>query len=332
LKNAYYYLTEFGALNGLNKVLPNTQKKTFLVLDSSVCLDIVNIVNKRNINKESKRKALELINYSQKKSMPPFEIFALLELSFDKTTFNLNTDKFLDLSKKLKFAFQFPLSRIRKKEFNFSDNFYQPEKPNINRDASVFAEQILVHYCALLKIREIAHNGLGKQKAKKNLIEFIDWMEFELGLILGIEYQLAFQIFGGNNSFNAMIKENSTKEKALKTLWGTAWDLLHARVSRNSKQLSQILNEDVNSIFITNDKRLYELLSPQIEFATEFDRSKISITDRKENYPPNYNEDFINELNQRFIEIYKARNLQKVEYPNNDFIKNIILNLEKNVC
>jgi len=331
LKNEYHYLTELGVLKGLKKAYPNFQKKAFLVLDSSICLDIVNIVNKKNIQKESKRKAFELIDYSQKKSMPPLGIFALLELSLDKTTYKVNTDKLLDLNNKLNFAFQFPLNRIRKNEFNFSRNFNQLEKPIIHNNGSEIVEQILVHYSALLKIREIARNGLGKQRAKKNLIEFIDWMEFELDLILGIEYQLAFQIFGGNSIFNAMIKENSTGEKALKTLWGTAWDLFHARVSRNSDQLSQIVNEEVNSIFVTNDHRLYELLSPQIGFIREFDRTKISITDGEENCPPNFDSDFISEMNNRFIEINKSRVSKKVVYPTNDFVKSIILDLEKKV-
>ena len=332
MNTEYHYLTEFGALKGFKKTNPIFEKKTFLVLDSSVCLDIVNIVNKRDINKDSKRKVFELIDYSQKKSMLPFEIFALLELSLDKITYKLNTDKFFDLSNKLKFAFQFPLKRLKKNDFNFATNFYQPESPTIKDNASVIVEQILVHYSALLKIREIASKGLGKQKAKKNIIEFIDWMKFELGIILGLEYQLAFQIFGGNTNFNTMIKENSNKEKALKTLWGTAWDLLHARVSRNSKQLSQIVSEDINSIFITNDKRLYELLSPQVEFATEFDRSKISITDGKENYPPHFDDEFIGEINEKFINIYKERVLKKVIYPDNNLIKNMIIDMEKNVC
>ena len=332
MKSEYHYLTEFGALKGFKKTNPNNDKKTFLVLDSSVCLDIVSLVNKKEINKESKRKVFELIKYSQKKSMPPFEIFALLELSLNKVTYKLNTDKFTDFGNKLKFAFQFPLERFKKKDYNFSTNFYQPEIPNINDNASAIVEQILVHYTALLKIREIARKGLGKQKAKKNIIEFIEWMNSELGLILGLEYQLAFQIFGGNNSFNSMIKENSSKEKALKTLWGTAWDLLHARVSRNSNQLSQIVNEDVNSIFITNDKTLYELLSPQVEFISEFDRTKISLTEGIDNYPPHFDSDFVTEINEKFMNQYKERILKKVVYPDNKLIENMIFEMEKNVC
>ena len=89
MKNEYHYLTELGALKGLKKAYPNFQKKAFLVLDSSICLDIVSIVNKKNIRKESKRKAFELIDYSQKKSMSPFGVFALLELSLDKTTYKI---------------------------------------------------------------------------------------------------------------------------------------------------------------------------------------------------------------------------------------------------
>lgn len=330
-KSEYHYLTRLGALKGLAKTYPNIDKKTFLVLDSSVCLDIVSIVNKRNIAKESKRKAFELLRYSQKKSFPPFDIFALLELSIDKITYKVNTDKFLDLSNKLKFAFQFPLERLKKGDFNFSTNFYQPVKPKLKNDASSVVGQILVHYCALLKVREITCKGIGKQNAKKNLIEFIDWMDSELGFILGLEYQLAFQILGGNNKFNAMIKESSNKDKALKALWGSSWDLFHARVSRNSRQLSGIVNEDVNSIFITNDKRLYDLLSPQIELSTEVNKSILSITEGTEIYPPYYDTGFVKEINEKLLNIYEKRFLVKAEYPDKEMVKSMIVNMENKI-
>ncbi|TGN22537.1 hypothetical protein [Empedobacter tilapiae] len=330
-KIEYHYLTKFGALKGFYKSNPNLEKKTLLVLDSSVCLDIVNIVNKKNINKDSKRKVFELIKYSQKKSMPPFEIFALLELSLDKATYKLNTEKFFDISNKLMFAFQIPLERLKTNNFDFSSNFFSSKKPNLNNDASVFVEQILIHYSALLKIREIASKDLSKHKAKENIIEFVDWMNNKIGLILGLEYQLAFQIFGGNNSFNTMIKENSSKEKTLKALWGSSWDLLHARLSRNSKQLSEIIDEDVNSIFITNDKRLFELLSPQVEYSTEFDKRRISITTGKSNYPPYYDDKFVDELNKKILDIFKHKAMKQVEYPNTEIIKSMIASMESNV-
>ncbi len=331
LKVEYHYLNKFGAVKGYKKSNPNLEKKTVLVLDSSICLDIVNIVSKRNINKESRRKAFELIKYSQKKSTPPFEIFALLELCVDKSSHKLNTDKFFDLYNKLKFAFQIPVERFRKNDFDYVTNFKPPDKRKVREDFTPIVEQILVHYCALLKIREIASKGLGKQKSQKNILEFLDWMNSELNLILGLEYQLAIQIFGGNSGFNTMIKINSTKENILKAIWGTAWDLFHARVSRNSMQLSEMINEDINSIFITNDKRLYELIVPQIEFATEFDRSKISITSGVENYPPHLDHEFMNKLNLMIMEISEKRVSNKVVYPTDDYIKRLINDMEKNV-
>ena len=335
-KIAYHYLNEFGSVIDLNKINPNPGKKTFLVLDSSVCLDIISIVNKKHINKESRRKAFELIKYSYKKSMQIFEILALLELSTDKSTYKLNTEKFLDFSNKLNFAFHFPLERLRKNEFDYLINFKEPKKIEIQDNPKDIIEQILIHYCALLKIREIACKGLGKHNSKKNILEFIHWMNSELNLILGLEYQLAIQIFGGNNGFNTMIKENSTKENALKALWGTAWDLFHARVGRNSGQLSEIISEDINTMFITNDRKLYELIAPQIELASKYDRSKITLTTGEENHPPHFDDAFMSHLNEIILEIYEGRVLNKVIYPNNDFIKNLIYNMEEkiplNVC
>lgn len=330
-KIEYHYLTRHGALKGFKKSNPSKEMKTLLVLDSSVCLDIVNVVNKKQINKDSKRKVFELIEYSQKKSMQPFEYLALLELSLDKVTYKLDTDKFQDIKNKVSFAFQLPLERLKKNNFDYSTDHFPANKPHLNNDASAFAEQILLHYSALLKIREIACKGLGKQKAKENIIEFLDWMDIELGIILGLEYQLAFQIFGGNNSFNTMIKENSNKERVLKTLWGSSWDLLHARVGRNYQQLSEIVNEDINSIFITNDKRLFELLSPQVEFSSGFGKSRITVTDGDENCPPYFNTEFVNELNKKILDIFEKRDLSNSEYPDSNLIRNIIIKMEKNI-
>lgn len=329
MKAEYHYLNKFGTVKGFKKSYPNLEKKTLLVLDSSICIDIANIVSKRNINKESKRKAFELIKYSQKKSTPPFEIFALLELCLDKSTYKLNTDKFFDLYNKLKFAFLFPFERLRKNDFNYFTNFITSNRSEINQDFTPIFEQIFVHYCALLKIREIASKGLGKQKSKNNILEFLDWMNSKLNFILGLEYQLAIQIFGGNSGFNSMLKIDSTKEKALKAMWGTAWDLLHSRVSRNSAQLSEIVGEDINTIFITNDKRLYELIAPQIEFATEFDRSKISISAGIEANPPHFDNDFINKLNKIILEISIKRVSDKVIYPKEEYVLKLINDMEE---
>lgn len=331
MKVEYYYLNKYGTVKGLKKSNPNLEKKTLLVLDSSVCLDIVSVINKKYINKDSKKKVFELIEYSQKKSTPIFEILALLELTLDKSTYKLNRNKFFDLFYKLKFAFQFPVKRLKKNDFDYSINFNPPENKNVRDDFTPIIEQILVFYCALLKIREIASKGLEKQKSQKNILEFLNWMNTELKLILGLEYQLAIQIFGGNSEFNSMIKVHSTKEKALKYLWATAWDLQHARFSRNSNQLSEMVNEDINSMFVTNDKRLYELISPQIEFATEFNRSKISLTTGEENYPPHFDDEFMKKLNEMIFDISKKRVSEKVVYPKDDYIKKLILDMEKNV-
>lgn len=328
-KSEYHYLTEFGVLKGFNKSNIDKTKKTLLVLDSSVCLDIINVVNKKPITKISKRKVFELIKYSQKKSMPIFEIFALLELSINKRTHQLDEKKFFDFSKKIKFAFGIHLKDLKKNNFNFS--IKSNTDIEIHNNFTAFVEQISVYYCALLKIREIASKGLGKQRAKKNIFELLDWMELKLGIILGLEYQLAFQIFGGNTGFNSMIKENSNKERTLRALWGSAWDLFHARVSRNSRQLSEIVSENVNSIFITNDKKLHELLAPQITFSSEYERTKISVTAGEENYPPYYDDDFISELNGKLYKIFDQREFKSPIYPESEKIKNLINDLENKI-
>ncbi|MDY7396337.1 hypothetical protein UMM65_13885 [Aureibaculum sp. 2210JD6-5] len=331
MKHEYYYLTEFGEFKYFDKKNPDLKKSTFLVLDSSVCLDIVNVVNKKANNKLSRRKAFEVLKYSKKKSMPPFIVFGLLELSLDKLTFRIDGEKFIDMSNKINFAFNFPLERLKKNDFDFSKNFYSPSNSNINENATPIMEQLFIHYSALLKIREIASKDLSKEKSKENIVYFIEWMNSELEMILGIEYQLAFQIFGGNTSFRSMIKENSGKEKTLKALWGTAWDLFHARVSRNSSQLSTIIGEDINSIFVTNDKKLFQLLAPQIEIMSKVGKTKIYMTDGNAENPPHFDDLFIEKLNDKVKCIFNKRDLSDVNYPNTEMIKTIISKLEENV-
>ncbi|MCD9586045.1 hypothetical protein [Tenacibaculum maritimum] len=77
---------------------------------------------------------------------------------------------------------------------------------------------------------------------------------------------------------------------------------------------------------------MYELLSPQVELITEFDRTKVILTEGNEDYPPHFDDDFVNEINERFMNHYKDRVLKKVIYPDNELIKSMIIDLEKNVC
>lgn len=333
VKFEYHYLDMFGEFKGLNKRFSNLKAKNYyLVLDSSVCLDIIDFINKKKQVKEKKVKAFELIKFAQKKSFPIFDMIALLELSVNKLTQKIDTDKFHDMKMKLDFAFKFPFDRLKKGEFDFKKNYYSPTSPDINNNASVFLEQIYIFYCSLLKMREIAKkNGLNKHKSKKNIIEFIDWMDTELDMILGLEYQLSVQIFGGNNHFRPMIKDMSEKEKALKAIWGTAWDLFHSRFSRNSSQLSKIVDEDVNSVFVTNDKRLYELLAPEIDSTTEFGNTRMSIMNNRDSLPPHLDDDFVDEMNTKFIDILESREQIEKEYPEHSKVMNLIKHLENNI-
>lgn len=334
LKFEYHYLDIFGEFKGLQRRFSNSKnKKHYLVLDSSVCLDIIDFINKKNQVKEKKAKTLELIKFAQKKSFPTFEMIALLELSINKLTQKIDTDKFNDMKMKLDFAFKCPFNKLKKGDFDFKKNYYSPTPININNNGSLFLEQINVFYCALLKMREIAKkNGLNKHKSRENIIEFVDWMNTELEMILGVEYQLCIQIFGGNNDFRPMIKDMSNKEKALKAVWGTAWDLFHSRFSRNSSQLSAIVDEDVNSVFVTNDKRLYELLAPKIDSTTEFGNTRISIMNNSDSLPPHLDDIFVEEMNLKLIDIFESRGQIEKEYPENKKIINLIEQLEKNIA
>lgn len=335
VKSEYHYLTQNGELKGLQKRIPNFTKETFLVLDSSVCLDILNLINKKNINKESKRKAIDLVRFLQKKGLEIFEFFALFELCYDKSKLELDEEKFDDFNYKIHYAFNIPFEKLRDNQFDTPSQKHLAPDPIKNNISSLMINQLLIYYCGILKIKNIAQGGIGKkygaEKAKKNIFHFIDWMDSKLGIVLGLEYMLAVNIFGGNDLYRPMIGDNLDKDKVLKVLWGTAWDLFHARLSRNDTQLSKIVSRDVNSIFVTNDKRLYGLLAPDTIIFSEYDQSKITYSNPDPKLTPLINDTLAIELKERILEIIAKRKSQNPVIPDNQYIKKLIMELEQNI-
>jgi hypothetical protein len=121
---------------------------------------------------------------------------------------------------------------------------------------------LLQSYCALLKIREIASNGLKKEKAKKNIFEFANWCNNDFDRWLATEFKLAMNIFGGLDEYRTMIWLDGKKESISQKLWGTAWDLAHHRI--HCLFSVQNPNDEVKSTnyyFITKDRRLFQLIS-----------------------------------------------------------------------
>lgn len=200
------------------------------------------------------------------------------------------------------------MARLKKFDYSFNIDS-QNLNPGFNSGIVKVLndERLNLSYAALLKICEIAKKGLSTSRAEKNITAFIDWMENDLDIILGIEYSLAMQIFGGNSKFRTMIKLGAKKKKILPAARGTAWDLFHAKMSCNKEQLSLLLGHKVHPVFVTKDAGLYELISPKVNAYTRFELAKLSILENNP-FPSCYSAEFREYLNSRMLKLASDRN------------------------
>lgn len=311
----------------ISRLLAEKGQKVTLLLDSSVCLDIVDLIRKKRYSQADKTKVFNLIEYAQKTKVHWTPICALIELCYDRESFEIKEDKLWDFKNKLDFAFEYPLKLLKKFEYDYETNYVILEKRRLSINSiKPLTENLNCYYAALLKMRAIAMLNIKQEMAEKNIEEFVDWMINELGIILGLEYSLALKIFGGDTEFRSMLKLDSSKEKSLKAIWGSAWDLFHVRISRNQNQLSQLLGQNVHPIFVTKDGRLFELLAPHVQFHVKTDSSRLTLTD-KNNYPPHYSQEFMDYLNIKILKLGIDRFSKEVTI-NDNKLKSIIKNLE----
>lgn len=183
-------------------------------------------------------------------------------------------------------------------------------------------------YSAMLKICELSKKGLSAGWAEKNITAFLDWMEHELNIILGVDYSFALEIFGGNTKFRSMIKLGAGKQKILASARGAAWDMFHAKMSRNKNQLSYISGYKVYPLFVTNDQVLAELISPKVGSYEKSGRSQVSRVER--NNKLNYSEGFWKYLDERLLKI-KAERIGRNSSVDREKVKAIINVLEDNL-
>lgn len=331
----FHFLSDLGKITlpsgvEIHNLQAEKDELVFLILDSSVSLDIANLTKHKKNARVEKNAIFHLIEYVQKHAVKQTPLFALTELCYDRKTYDILDNKLWDIKNRLDFAFQYPIKRFKRLEFDYEKEYYIYDKPkSLSQSISSFTENLNLYYAGLLKIREIANNGLKKENAEKNIELFINWMVSDLDIILGLEYSLALEIFGGNSNLRSMIKLGSSKEKSLKGILGTAWDLFHARMSCNRPQLSNMVGQNVKPIFVTKDGGLFELMAPHVEHLLRFNSTKLSIT-TKNNYPPHYSNSFINYLNNKMLKLGTERVEEERVYDKVKMNK-IISELEENL-
>lgn len=333
----FHFLSDIGKIplpskSEISKHFELTGEQIILVLDSSVCLDIIKLVDHKNKATSDKQKIYNLIDYSQKNEVDFFSIFALVESCYNRTTLKIQSDKFFDFNCRIQFAFFYPLKKLRKFHYNFEDNFYAIKpKPTSAEPAEIIIDsRINPYYVGLLKIAQIAQkNGVSKHKAEKNIESFINWMEDDLNFFLGQEYMLALNIFGGNTAFGSMLKIGGKKEAIIKATWGTAWDMFHAKMSINRDLISELIEKKVFPIFVTNDVTLYNLMSPYVDSYVKRNFKKVTIIQNNA-YPPFFSNDFMDKLNERMTKLTIERFYNENEL-DSEHVRRLITELEGSI-
>lgn len=276
-----------------------------IVIDSNVCLEIIKFINhKKSATQIEKEKILNLIEFVQKnEAVEVFSLYSFMELSHNRGNLEINKEKFIEFKNKIDFAIQCPVKYLRQYKFDYDRDYVIFKTPNISYNTiESLSQHLLPTYCSLLKMRELSLIGLDKNKAEKNIGNFLDWLKTEIGLIMGLELQLAINIFGGNSNYLKMISQRKSLEDVRKKLWGTTWDFFHARFSTNKSDLSGITGKVVMPFFITNDVTLGRLIENNhllLKYANDDGRrGSLILTDAKTMH---LSDEFIAILNRHLI-------------------------------
>ncbi|TSJ44982.1 hypothetical protein [Fluviicola chungangensis] len=331
----FYYLSDLGevALPSEKEIQELEEKESselLIILDSCVCLDIITFVKHKKSAKVDKTKIFNLVRYVQKHKVNYTSIFALTELCYDRSTLEIIEDKLWDFKHKVDFVFGYPIKLLERYEFDFELNYdIRPRTSSMKGSIQPFSANLNLYYAGLLKIRELANDGLKKEYSEKNINLFIEWMKNELNVMLGLEFTLALEIFGGNTKLLSMISIGAKPEQVKKRLWGTAWDLFHARMSCNRTQISKMTGIRTHPIFITKDYALYKVMAPSVLHNVHFNSLNFKIT-HENNYPLHYSDLFMQNLNERLLELSVER-VSEEPILDESRVISIIENLEANL-
>lgn len=233
-----------------------------LILDSNICLDIIKLVSHKTNARIDKKRLFNLLEYVQKTKIEITPLTGLIELCYNTSSFQINEEKFWDMNNKIDFVKSFPIKFLKKCDFDYAKNYRLHDTPKLQKnDIESFKPMLNTSYACLLKIRDISLNGMKINQAESNTMEFLEWCERDLGIIMGLEIQLALKFFSTPNDFRKMLWIDGNKDEIKKKLWGTSWDIFHSRISCNSINFSKMIKERRHTIFATNDTALHKLLA-----------------------------------------------------------------------
>ncbi|MDR7731192.1 hypothetical protein RIU17_03530 [Riemerella anatipestifer] len=231
-------------------------------IDSSIFLDLIGIVNNRNLPKNNIERAINFIEYQQTHKVDVSAALAVQELVLDRNSKKYNIEMYSDYANKFLFSLNLSRKQILNRSFYYDENFSKKRHEIPPMDYGDMRVNICNRsYVVLLKIREIVFkNGVNERNALKNIQELLHWMKYELGIMMAFELQLAVYILGGINDFTEMIWLKKDKTQTFQRLWGTAMDISFFRFLQIMESFKKELGINDISIFATKDKKQFRLI------------------------------------------------------------------------
>jgi hypothetical protein len=307
-------------------------KTPIAVLDTMVCLNIINLVDGKSLPTPQLHKTQHLLTYFKIHDLS-FDVlgsFGVMELCVNKRTFEINKEKFCQTGGKLKYALTLdPYTVVAR---NFQPELITNSETEIQQYHNVVGPLVTLSYCNLLKIREIARRHRKAFSAERAIEEYYEWMDKKINCICGSELQLALMIIGDKmcQEMIALDNPNTAKAKIINTILGTAWDLYHHRTICTYSNAIAIEGVRYKTLFVTEDANLSALLKGVKLESVEKDGDHIKTTKHStEREYKNLGDLFLNKLQERSI----RRCLEKLFYGDKgtdmDLINQEIKNLEE---
>jgi hypothetical protein len=302
---------------------------TALVLDANVCLNLANYTQGlKDADMDSRIRQFLLAVELNKVDVVPF--FGCLELASARNSDRVNLAQLSGIASNVSFALQQSEHSIARGQ--------RPHMANLekfvaaNESITAIYPMLRYAYCAFLKIIEIRMRGHLKDRAAKNIVEFLEWCE-TMTCCVGLLTQAAFAVLGGERAADRLLSVRIGKTP-LDAAWGAAWDFWYSWMIQNYFPTHPLDAVAQHTIFVTDDAAA-AFIAGQCKPSAVFlahDQPFLSISGINYGFP--YYADKLDRLSS-LIATWRERNVKRValglskgESIDHDLIEKEIIRLE----
>lgn len=238
---------------------------TALVVDANVCLDLAGL-SRGTLHRGMQAQVQAFILDIATSGADVLPGFGLAELSLDRTTWKLDATKLESVESNITHAIDSAPGRAAQRSPSES-----AEDGPVNVDMFVpYTPLLKIFYACLLRAAIISADGLGRDRALKNLQAFLEWMAGCLNCVSALPLQAAVAIFGGDSLARRLIGIGKGSP-TLCDVWSGAWDIfyIHQLFHRTLDEIGGVPHYPV---FVTRDRACYEVFSrSRLKGAIRFD-------------------------------------------------------------